>query len=163
MIKKSKDSGELKSNRDMYISQCYKFGGYNLPVGTHYTAGWNDASEILDAVAKIANEAEKEVIQLRDVLAERDAEIVVLKGTLDMWLLSTIKDRGDYAAERSFTREALSTPPSTSYLEQWERERYGDPRSYLYKIYVPNGDTAWTTELRNRECLEALPLYARKD
>lgn len=69
MIKKSKASDELKAHREMYVAQCNKFGGLNLGVGVHYSAGWNDASEILDAVAKLCNEAETEVISTR---AERD-------------------------------------------------------------------------------------------
>ena len=65
MINKSKDSDELKAHREMYVAQCNKFGGLNLGVGVHYSAGWNDASEILDAVAKLCNEAELEVISIR--------------------------------------------------------------------------------------------------
>lgn len=79
MVKRSKDSDELKSNRELYISSCSKFGGLNVPAGVHYTAGWNDASEILDAVAKLCNEAEKVAIERAETIESIRAQIAELK------------------------------------------------------------------------------------
>jgi DNA repair exonuclease SbcCD ATPase subunit len=109
----------------------------------------------------VKGDCDEEQTKLRADLAEREAEIAKIREALEvLWAGSDQNEWDGKAIE--FFKEALSTP-STSYLEQWEKERYGEPRSYLYKINTTIGGEAWTHDPRSRECLEALPLYARKD
>jgi hypothetical protein len=66
-----------------------------------------------------------EITQLRKDLAEKEAECLKLRG-----VLKTVRDNAPEPycaitrAVDTQVREALSTPPSSIYLEQWEKERY---------------------------------------
>jgi hypothetical protein len=100
------------------------------------------------------------IAELRADLAEREAECLKLRkasqNLLDAYL------RGSAATEvkaEKAMKEALSTPQSSSYLEQWEKDHY---------VQVAQlGDlkgTTWTyAKLTLGDALNDTPLYARKE
>lgn len=83
MLKKSKNSDELKTHREMYIAHCAKFGGLELPAGIHYTAGWNDASEILDAVVSLCQESDAAAVKRADEIERLKTELREISEAID--------------------------------------------------------------------------------
>ena len=67
--------------------------------------------------SEACNKAWNEIEELRADLAEREAELTLLRDAIKLPTLVEMFQRFD----------ELSTPPSTSYLQEWERERYGEP------------------------------------
>jgi hypothetical protein len=67
-----------------------------------------------------------EVLAATQHAAEREAEIAKLRECLEK-IRRTDEDGEWFGAPYWQARKALSTPPSTSYLEQWERANYGEP------------------------------------
>jgi hypothetical protein len=109
-------------------------------------------------------------------LAEREAEIAKLRGLLPTELPNSFISFGKYYSEAStkfapandpmskFKRkwflecaEALSTPPSSSYLEQWEKDRY--------QVVAIVGELSAQTrsEVIRKDIAIGAYLYARKD
>lgn len=111
-----------------------------------------------------------EVLAATQHTAEREAEIVKLRDALsDLSSCVVGVIEGDYWPD-SFTlqpaNKALSTPPSTSYLEQWERERY-EVAAWM-QISVEEGiNEAFPRKTKpekfNADWWKFEPLYARKD
>jgi hypothetical protein len=101
--------------------------------------------------------------ELRKDLAEREAETVKLRNVLfasDELLRSLENSGGFYGlCVMEANQAVLSTPPSTSYLEQWEHERYGEPVGHFFKNHngflKQAGDPIGFPDM--------LPLYTRKD
>jgi hypothetical protein len=139
-------------------------------------------SQELQASYNFTKEQIKELEKLRADLAEREAEIAKLREALatvvrhdeyvmfqrcpdcDYKCSGTCKDmpHSDYG---KIAMKALSTPQPSSYLEQWEKEKYGEPRSYLYKYHNCFGEVVWSNLVNQsgQTPLETVPLYARKD
>ena len=59
--------------------------------------------------------------------------------------------------------EALSTPPSTSYLEQWEKSKYGEPVGYFDQVYMGGPVIFIQMNYIDKDREGVLPLYARKE
>lgn len=98
--------------------------------------------------------------RLAGELAEREAEIAKLRECFERIKAHNLH-HGLPLRLIQIYREALSTQPSTSYLEQWDKERYGEPDSYkcykngVFQTWACNPqrpDGGWTNT----------PLYARK-
>jgi len=116
---------------------------------------------------KTVNTYLNETKKLRKDLAEREAENLKLKDAMKTinhsmsQALITGNDRmREIQLSQVVSHEALSTPQSTSYLEQWEKSKYGEPILYM----LPKGDRGYLKthfELCHHESL--IPLYARKD
>ena len=119
----------------------------------------------LRAMGSCGNKAADEIAELRAALAtvtktvaEREAECLKLREVSDMWLLATIKDRGDYIGQRAITRKALSTTPNTSYLEQWVANNFkvvGIARRLDSPVHPSNEQDSYLQE--------GVQLYTRKD
>jgi hypothetical protein len=96
----------------------------------------------------------EKILSIQVALAEREAENLKLREVLGMFpnTLHPCPESeclcSQCEAVRS-KREALSTPPSTSYLEMWEREKYGEPIVFCAGVQV--------------EFQEDTKFYARKD
>lgn len=101
--------------------------------------------------------------QLRKDLAEREAECLKLQKTLLM--VKSDPYFSDLDAESQYsTEQALSTPPSTSYLEQWEKEKYGEPVAWLATSrFMLDSYTKRKTNYVNSNDIVQTPLYARKE
>lgn len=104
--------------------------------------------------------ASYEITKLRKDLAEREAEILKLRVALDEVKLRAVS----LADAQVVALEALSTPPSTSYLEQWERERYGEPVAYI-NVNAQRLEFALPTTFATPKTvdLQPIPLYVRKE
>ena len=107
-------------------------------------------------------EREAELVKLRAELAEREAENLHLRGVL----VSTDEYLKFYSHPASkLVAEALSTPPSTSYLEQWEKSKYGDTVCWMWEFEYDDG-AAFSTKkptMAIRDGVDYQTLYARKD
>lgn len=113
-----------------------------------------DAARYREDLAVVTREALKTIDSLKADLAEREAECLKLRECLSNCIVSDINQPlATIAVWR--VKEALSTPPSTSYLEQWEKERYGEPVGYL--------DSTGRYQSASYKNNDVLPLYARKD
>jgi hypothetical protein len=94
--------------------------------------------------------------KIREAFEKAKAKRMVLpeseKGDLGYYLFKAGYQE-NYARCANFAelaiRPHLSTPPVTSYLEQWEKEKYGEPVTSACA-------TNWNVPL-------GTPLYARKD
>jgi hypothetical protein len=97
----------------------------------------------------------------RAVVIEREAEIAKLRGLLIRYRTETPAGHQPHMICH-VVDEALSTPPSVTYLEQWERERYGEPVAWRKELEFEDGTKEWKfmpiNILANGE-----PIYARKD
>ena len=93
-----------------------------------------------------------EIISLRKESAERDAEIVKLRG-----YLYQISNMSDNTTINNTCVAALSTPQNTSYLEQLEKEHYGEPVCRV-DLKAPS-QIYWLGETPP----DYTPLYERKD
>jgi hypothetical protein len=99
---------------------------------------------------------------LKNDLAEREAEIAKLRNWWEQ--IADVYSNEPKGLAYVAAQEALSTPPSTSYLEQWEKEKYGEPVAYInvtdrqleYARY-----TVFNTP--TTVSLPPIPLYARKE
>jgi hypothetical protein len=93
-------------------------------------------------------------------LAEREAEIAKLRNALDV-IGDINKEIRISSGITKIVRDAITNPPSTSYLEQWEKEKYGEP--VAYEVTTTDG----LNMLMRVECQlvghSSSPLYARKD
>jgi len=69
----------------------------------------------------------EECEQLRADLAEREAEIAKLREYLHELACLGNGDIYGNSLGNCLAIEALSAPPSTSYLEQWVADNFGDP------------------------------------
>jgi hypothetical protein len=96
-------------------------------------------------------------------LAEREAEIATYRDVLHkLACLGNGKAYGN-SFGNDIAREALSTPQSTSYLEQWEKERFGEPVGYFDQEYM-GGPVIFTQVNYSEKDREGVfPLYARKE
>lgn len=93
-----------------------------------------------------------EITQLRADLAEREAECLQLRETLAYHQGQTRPIQA--------TVDALSTPQSSSYLEQWEKSRYGEPVWYhSIGIY---GESRFYDQVETKP-EGSTPLYTRKE
>lgn len=97
-----------------------------------------------------------EVSRLHSELAEREAEIVKLRAAAD----THCKAMEDHGYTNLALRKALSTPPSTNYLEQWEKNRYQVVGYFGYeKVHGLD-----VRSFSDHQCkLHNALLYARKD
>ncbi len=68
-----------------------------------------------------------EITKLRADLAEREAEIAKLREYLHELACLGNGDIYGNSIGNCLAIEALATPQSTSYLEQWEKDCYGEP------------------------------------
>ncbi|MEN6630015.1 MAG: hypothetical protein ABFC42_10245 [Sulfuricella sp.] len=58
------ESEELKASRAAYLEKLKKHGAISMPATAHYTAGYNDGSAILEDVANLCEEAERQLIEV---------------------------------------------------------------------------------------------------
>ena len=95
--------------------------------------------------------------QLRTDLAEREAECLKLRESVNAILNGNPKKSHPQIMRDA--REALSTPPSTSYLEQWVADNFEVVAYYEFsEIY-----NAWYLVYSKPPQGKRKPLYARKD
>lgn len=140
----------------------------------------NDACEEIASLKKQLEDFSPEMTELRDAcllaqaqLAEREAECLKLRNVLKTVMANAPEPY--CAITRAVdvqVREALSTPQSTTYLEQWEKERY-EVTAFEWRVtYATGGYTRHLcndkieTEGWNEATLTegvVKPLYARKD
>ncbi len=112
---------------------------------------------------------ETETASLVDQLAEREVEIAKLRDVLKS-CVAAVEYRWEHIANRAspvweteidavHTKgiEALSTPPSTSYLEMWEKSKYGEPVAYMFSSGAITKLDIW------KHGGNWFPLYARKE
>jgi hypothetical protein len=98
-------------------------------------------------------------------LAEREAEIAVLREAL-LGFVNYPADDADYPPPYRAAHKALSTPQSSSYLEQWEKDRFGEPVGYVSQNGLAKFEstvTYWTLLQKESDAGFSLPLYARKE
>jgi hypothetical protein len=102
------------------------------------------------------DEANNQIELLHKKLAEREAEIAVLREVLETVKANApepycaITRAVDYQVQ-----EALSTPQSSSYLEQWEKDRF-------VQVAHAVGVGDWTYTVSHTLHV-GTPLYARKE
>jgi len=108
------------------------------------------ASDLLSLMTRIE--------QLQHDLAEREAGIARLRGYLHKLACLGNGDIYGNSVGNCLAQEALSTPPSTSYLEQWEKDRY----QVVAKV-DKDDDNQWADILDDVSVKVSQPLYARKD
>lgn len=95
--------------------------------------------------------------RLLEKLAEREAEIVKLRAAAD----THCKAMEDHGYTNLALRKALSTPPSTSYLEQWEKDHYGEPVAWLDLSKITPSGIVYASGFKVNA--KQSPLYARKE
>lgn len=89
-------------------------------------------------IGKLAK-ADIEITQLRKELAEKEAEICKLRegmlmiGDCDCGLTNSTNSKHAKTCSFKLAHEALSTPSSTGYLEQWEKKNYRVSKPDWYK------------------------------
>lgn len=71
-----KESEELKASRAAYLEKLKKYGAVSMPETAHYTAGYKDGSAILQDVANLCEESERQLIE---VTRQRDELLVALE------------------------------------------------------------------------------------
>jgi hypothetical protein len=103
---------------------------------------------------------ELENAQLREDLAEREAEILALRKALSD--VNGVLFGEQLGFDHDAFKEALDTLPPTSYLEQWEREKYGEPVAYEW-VEPEKGICISHQEPPEYEVYQVKPLYARKE
>lgn len=113
--------------------------------------GWPSATTVIKTKDEV-------ISSLKEQLAEREAEILALHDALGDFKWN--KDEGAFIAR---IEDALNTPPSTSYLEQWEKDNFEvvawrDTGSYILDSY-----TRHKTNYVNSYDIVQTPLYARKE
>lgn len=108
-----------------------------------------------------------EISRLHSVLAEREAEIAKIREALEEFPTSfhiLPKNESCKCSQCNALRikqEALSTPPSTSYLEQWEKEKYGEPTFWAAGTH-PFNTYAKAVLVAQANMLPVITLYVRK-
>ena len=117
--------------------------------------------------SKAIEKDHEEILSLRVALAEREAEILKLRDWAKDSAHRVSCMRLDIYDERDHGctcgQEALATPPSTSYLEQWEKDRYLF-QGYVYSIN--NTHVRYSPDEPPEDAYDEgslVPLYARKD
>lgn len=100
--------------------------------------------------------------QLRADLAEREAEILAYRTVLHELACLGNGDKYGNSIGNELARSSLEIQqPSTSYLEQWEKDRYGEPVAWMNpKNGIP---IALVKKKTDRDNIFLVPLYARKD
>lgn len=110
------------------------------------------------------DEANNQIELLHRKIAEREAECLKLREALfaSDELLRNLENSGNFygLCVMEANQEALSTPPSTSYLEQWEKNRYQVVGYFGYEKV--HGLDVWSFSGHQCKLHNAL-LYARKD
>jgi hypothetical protein len=136
---------------------------------TDFILSGEDRQKIIDAQETTMAALERIEIdtkQLRKDLAEREAEIAKLRDYLHELACLGNGDIYGNSIGNCLAREALSTPPSTSYLEQWEKEKYGEPVAWIRF----RSDGCYEGPIMDSQIEDVRkhsgvwkPLYARKD
>jgi hypothetical protein len=108
------------------------------------------------------DEANNQIELLHNKLAEREAEIAKLREVLETVEANTPDPYCAITrAVDAQVRKALSTPQSSSYLEQWEKEKYGEP--VCEAIDKQGASTRWWWTDEGLALPKGSKLYARKD